>query len=84
MKKIIIGILTSLMVLTFCGCADRIEREQRTDSESKHEMVVVDEMWGCKILKHKKTGVHYICVKYGEGIAIEVMLNPDGTPYTGE
>lgn len=40
MKKIIIGILTSLMVLTFCGCADSIEREQRTDSESKHEMVI--------------------------------------------
>lgn len=37
-----------------------------------------------RIYVHNPTGVHYIVYKGGEGeSAFTVMLNADGTPYTG-
>ena len=40
----------------------------------------VEKGYRYKILRHKETGVYYIVGDYN---AMSVMLNPDGTAYTG-
>ena len=37
-----------------------------------------------RILKHDETGVYYLQIYSGYYCGLSVMLNADGTPYTGK
>lgn len=78
MKKIKIILLAVLVLVTvvvcFGGCTKRAD-------EPTKEMTLIDYRNGdYKIYKHDKTGVYYFAY---DGNGVCVMLNPDGTPYTG-
>lgn len=46
-------------------------------------MTIIDKTNNYKIYKHDKTGVCYFCITDKGKMSVCVMLNPDGTPYTG-
>lgn len=70
MKKIIVALLTFLIAFAFCGC------KQKSDM-----FIVVESGVDYTIYQHKDTGVYYLQF---DKRGITVMLNADGTPYTGE
>lgn len=70
MKRLIVTLLTVLMVFAFCGC------KQKSDM-----FIVVERGLDYTIYQHKDTGVYYLQI---ENRGLTVMLNADGTPYTGE
>ncbi len=73
--------LTMLIVLALGGCNTT---KSVDDRNAPSEMTVIDKTGGYVIYKHDKTGVCYFCVIGSDGKSVCVMLNPDGTPYTGE
>ena len=82
MKKLIAILLTMLItffVLSGCNPTKSID-----DRNAPSEMTVIDKTGGYVIYKHDKTGVCYFCVIGSYSKSVCVMLNPDGTPYTGE
>ena len=83
MKKLIALILLIALVLTCTGCYAPTETEYDTVDESPKMMTVVDCTAGYTIYRHNETGVHYFSRDGGYGKAVCVMINPDGTPYTG-
>ena len=83
MKKILACIFASGLMLV-CGCADL---EVDANSEMVQEnFTLIQRTWGYKIYQHDATGVCYLLWDGGRGESgpsITVMLNADGTPYTG-
>jgi hypothetical protein len=77
------GLIALALILLPCtGCKPtKIEYENMT--EAPKMMTVVDSTAGYTIYKHDETGVHYFCRDSGYGKSVCVMLNADGTPYTG-
>lgn len=80
MKKLICIALCVVMVMGLCGCDRGYD-----DFAKESPFSLVDRGKNYAICKHDETGVYYIIyepeLSYGAGIS--VMLNPDGTPYTG-
>lgn len=78
-KMILLAVLV-MVIACFSGC-----NSTKKNGTPTHEMTVVDETIGYTIYKHDVTGVYYFCRDGGSyGRSVCVMLNPDGTPYTGE
>ena len=78
MKKItkLITILVTLIILCV-GCAAPSDVEYTEDNEQT--MVAVERGLNYLICKHRTTGVYYFA--FGDDVC--VMVNADGTPYTG-
>ncbi len=80
MKKIIVALLTILLVFAFCGC------ENKRDGETSINTIHMTECYndcGIRIYRNEETGVYYLGgSSYRSGWC--VMVNADGTPYTGE
>ena len=76
-------LLLTILVLICTGCNPTKTEYDDPDSAPKM-MTVVDETMGYTIYRHDETGVHYFCRDGGYGRAVCVMVNPDGTPYTGD
>ena len=84
MKKIIVALLTVLLVFAFCGCenASGDETETLSNQNTFHMTKCYDDKV-IQIYRHEETGVYYLGGKsYRAGWC--VMVNADGTPYTGE
>lgn len=81
MKRIVLLIAVLMMLLVGCAAPTPKEYKELDDSSL---MVIVDETAGYQIYKHKDTGVHYFSRSSAYGKSVCVMVNEDGTPYTGE
>lgn len=80
MKKIIVALLTVLMIFAFCGCENTSGDE--TSLNTIHMTKCYDD-GVIRIYRHEETGVYYLGGDtYRAGWC--VMVNADGTPYTGE
>lgn len=83
MKKLISILLCVVMVMGLCGCSVLETHVEAFADEASFS--VVEEGHNYAICKHNETGVYYIIYdpsgSYRGGMS--VMLNPDGTPYTG-
>lgn len=87
MKKICIIICALLMaaMMTACdGTANMAVENTAVENEPTEEMTIVIDGINYKVYKHNKTGVYYLNMSTGYGEGVCVMLNADGTPYTGE
>lgn len=76
MKKLIVALLTVLLVFAFYGCENTSKNE--TSLNNIHMTKCYDNFSIC-IYRHEETGVYYLG---SDGWC--VMVNADGTPYTGE
>lgn len=75
-------LLVTLLVVVCTGCgATKTEYDDPDDAPKS--MTIVDETMGYAIYRHDETGVHYFCRDGGYGKSVCVMVNADGTPYTG-
>ena len=64
-------LLITVVVCVCAGCEGSFTAVERTRQYT--------------VYRHNETGVHYFCKGTARGgKAICVMLNPDGTPYTGK
>ena len=80
-------LLVTLLVTICTGCTTRNTSSTKTEygdpDDAPEMMTVVDSTMGYTIYKHDETGVHYFCRDGGYGRSVCVMVNADGTPYTG-
>lgn len=77
-------ILLAVILVAVCtGCNNTKTAYDGTENAPKM-MTVVDSTDGYAIYKHDETGVYYFCCRAAYGRAVCVMVNADGTPYTGE
>jgi len=76
-------LLVVILVLICTGCIPSTETEYDGVSNAPMMMTIVDCTTGYTIYKHDETGVHYFCRDGGYGKAVCIMVNADGTPYTG-
>lgn len=81
MKKFLCIILIAVMALTMVGCYGT--KTSFSGEDAPHVMTIVDSTAGYTIYKHDETGVWYFCRDAGYGKSVCVMVNADGTPYTG-
>ena len=80
MKKLIVALLTVLLVFAFCGCENT--SDNATNSNKVHMVKYYDDEF-IRIYRHEETGVYYLGGNsWRAGWC--VMVNADGTPYTGE
>lgn len=86
MKKIIVALLTVLMIFAFCGCENTSGDETSFDDETSSNNIHMTKCYSegyCRVYRHEETGVYYLGGdSFGAGWC--VMVNADGTPYTGE
>lgn len=75
-------LLVALLVTVCTGC-NTTKTEYDDKDNAPKVMTVVDSTAGYTIYKHDETGVHYFCRDGGYGRSVCVMVNADGTPYTG-
>ena len=75
-------LLVTLLVFICTGC-NSTKTEYDDPDDAPEMMTVVDSTLGYTIYKHDETGVHYFCRDGGYGRSVCVMVNADGTPYTG-
>ena len=75
-------LLVTLLVTVCVGCGTTKSEYDDPDDAPKM-MTIVDGTAGYTIYKHDETGVHYFCRDAGYGKSVCVMVNADGTPYTG-
>lgn len=75
-------LLVTLLVTVCTGC-DRTKTEYGDQDDAPKVMTVVDATLGYTIYRHDETGVHYFSRDGGYGMSVCVMVNADGTPYTG-
>ena len=83
MKKILAVILASGMML-ICGCTD-LEVDANSEMVQEH-FTLIQRTRDYKIYQHDATGVCYLVWDGGSGesgSSITIMLNADGTPYSG-
>ncbi len=83
MKKKIV-VLCLLITLLVCTGCNKTKTAYGDSDNAPKIMTVVDVTSGYTIYKHDETGVHYFCRDGGYGRSVCVMVNPDGSPYTGE
>lgn len=76
-------VMAVILVLICTGCGGT-KKDYDDEDDAPKLMTIVDETIGYTIYKHDETGVYYFCRDGGYGRAVCVMVNPDGTPYTGE
>lgn len=79
-RKISTTFICLIMICTLSGCT---KKEYGNKSDAPHVMTIVDEAAGYTIYRHDETGVWYFCRDNGYGKSVVVMVNQDGTPYTG-
>lgn len=79
-KRLICIALCAVMALMLIGCSDT----DKGKGNEPFEVVLHTEDY--QIWKHKETGVCYMWYRNHNSYAggLTVMLNADGTPYTGE
>lgn len=84
MKKFLVSFLIIVLVFILSSCSSGSSEMQQFEKESPFS--IVEEGHNYAICKHDKTGVYYIIYKpyWVNRGGISVMLNADGTPYTGE
>ncbi|MBQ2174028.1 MAG: hypothetical protein II453_02790 [Alphaproteobacteria bacterium] len=86
MKKIIVALLTVLLVFAFCGCENTSECENTSRNETSLNNVHMTKCYDNStivVYRHDETGVYYLGgASFRSGWC--VMVNADGTPYTGE
>ena len=82
MKKIIVALLTVLIVFAFCGCGCENTSDNETSLNTIHMTKCYDDEI-IRIYRHEETGVYYLGGDTDRA-GWCVMLNADGTPYTGE
>lgn len=75
-------LLVVILALACTGCYGNTKTAYGDQDDAPKTMTVVDSTNGYAIYRHDVTGVHYLCIK-GYGKSVCVMLNADGTPYTG-
>ena len=75
--------LLLLAVVLIMACAGCTKTEYDDPDDAPKMMTVVDKTVGYCIYRHDETGVYYYSRNAGYGLAVCVMLNADGTPYTG-
>lgn len=80
MKKIFV-FLAALALLLLCGCGYSEASTEQEQGPNVIELVYRSDLGGWQIVRDTRTGVQYVCATQ---IGICVMVNPDGTPYTGE
>lgn len=80
MKKVICLMLCAVMLLALCGCGYNKAGRGETQENDGRMAVVYSDFW-CSIHRDNETGVHYFC-RPDAGVC--VMVNADGTPYTGK
>ena len=78
MKKVLCVILSFFLTVCLSGCNFNTF-EQQTEGNDGRMTLIYNDGWAL-IYKDNETGVQYLRV--GNGVA--VMVNTDGTPYTGE
>lgn len=83
-KRSIIAIsAASIMTITLTGC-NSLEVPASGSNIGKPSMTEIECDFQYRIYVHNPTGVHYIVYRSGSGnSAFTIMLNADGTPYTG-
>lgn len=80
MKKVICLILCAVMLLALCGCGYNKPGKVKTQ-ENNFRMTIVYNDGFCIIYRDNETGVQYFSRSYAGSC---VMVNADGTPYTGK
>ena len=75
MKRTVL--LIAVLMMLCVGCAAPSDMEYTEDNEQT--MVAVERGLNYLICKHRATGVYYFA--FGDDVC--VMVNADGTPYTG-
>lgn len=80
MKKLIAIILCVVMAIGLFGCGVDKNTVQNERADNDRRMAVLYSDGFCIVYRDNETGVQYIVQPRG-GMA--AMLNPDGTPYTG-
>lgn len=80
LTAVLTALLAMLIVLALGGCNPT---KSTDDRNAPSEMTIIDKTDNYKIYKHDKTGVCYFCITNKGKASVCVMLNPDGTPYTG-
>lgn len=76
-------LLVVIVVMVCAGCIQTTKTEYDSMDDAPMIMTIVDCTTGYTIYKHDETGVHYFCRDGGYGRAVCVMVNADGSPYTG-
>ena len=72
-----------IMLIIFLAFGSCNGTKSTDDRNAPSEMTIIDKTDNYKIYKHDKTGVCYFCITDKGKMSVCVMLNPDGTPYTG-
>lgn len=80
MNKVFI-FLAALALALLCGCGYSEASTEQEQTSPVLEVVYRSDLIGWIIVRDTRTGVQYL--RPGNGGAC-VMVNPDGTPYTGE
>ena len=83
MNKILKTLAVLFLLIALTGC-DTTKTEFETIEDVPKMMTIVDGTGGYTIYRHDATGVHYFCRDAGYGKSVCVMVNADGSPYTGE
>ena len=73
-KRFICIVLCVVMICILIGCTEASAAMRREN------MTLVDKSTPFRIYRHDSTGVYYLVCNYG---GISIMVNADGTPYTG-
>lgn len=79
MKKALLIVLALVLALACCGCSYNKVVLDNKNSDGRITVLYID----CYVTLYRDeaTGVQYISSPYG---GICVVVNQDGTPYTGE
>lgn len=80
MKKFFI-FLAVLALALLCGCGYSEANTEQEQGPDAIELVYRSDLGGLQIVRDTRTGVQYVCVTQ---TGICVMVNQDGTPYTGK
>ena len=80
MKKVICLMICAAILLALCGCGyNKAGRAERQGNDGRMTVVYYDGF--CVIYRDNETGVQYLS---RSNAASCVMVNADGSPYTGE
>lgn len=77
MKKLVLIVLCVVMLVMLCACNNK---DNTYKQEQDSMFTVLEKGFNYVVFQQKDTGVVYI---RGSSSSITVLVNPDGTPYTG-
>lgn len=80
-KKFIMILVAFALVITMVSCGSN--GGTTAEAGGNKTMEFVEKYGDFAIYRHTETGVCYLFINSGYGAGITVMLNSDGTPYTG-